>query len=177
MTLIDSKEALEKAAGDLFDYSSVSKEFQLNERLRIRCRTHDEVFTQLLGLHLKGSVGCASCRAEGAKRNKSPFAERREFIHGGTVYRLTCIDTDQVFVGVTTDTLARRWLRHLKEAVNREIGDQRLLNEAITRFGPHAFSIEALERVDHDSEIKPRRQAWIRRLGADASGQLNLPSR
>lgn len=177
MTLIDSKEALEKAAGDIFDYSRVSNEFQLNERLSIRCRAHDEVFTQLLGLHLKGSVGCASCKAEGAKRNKSPFAERREFIHGGSVYRLTCIDTNQIFVGATTDTLQRRWLRHLKEAVGREIGDQRLLNEAISRYGPHAFSIEQLERVEHDSEIKPRRLDWIRRLGADAHGQLNLPSR
>lgn len=173
MLPIDAKAALVKFGGHKFDYSLVSNELSLSGKLKIRCLTHDEAFQQNLALHLKGNIGCPSCRAEGEKRNKGVFSHVRAKLHGGIIYELTCTKLDQVFIGETTMPLELRWLMHLKEAAGREIGDQRFLNEAILKYGPHDFTAHVIEEVAHDSELKPRRRDWIQKLRSQDPLGLN----
>jgi GIY-YIG catalytic domain len=48
----------------MHDYSKLSPQFVLAEKVRIRCLTHDVEFDQQAGTHLAGHTGCKCCLSE-----------------------------------------------------------------------------------------------------------------
>lgn len=57
------------------------------------------------------------------------------------IYLITCVTTGKKYVGITTKTLARRWVQHRSQA-KQKTGF--IFHKAINHYGPEAFRIEHL---------------------------------
>lgn len=74
-----------EAFGNAFDYSLVDHKVSGNKPITLRCREHDEVFTQLRRLHLRGDHGCPRCRALHLRPARDGLLKRLEHLHPGGV--------------------------------------------------------------------------------------------
>ena len=72
-------------------------------------------------------------------------------VGGGIVYLVTCRVTGKNYGGQTIRTVEERWAQHLGEA-----GPGRFetpLHRAIRKYGPGAFDVQVLERVDNRADL------------------------
>lgn len=65
----------------------------------------------------------------------------------GIIYILTCLPTNEHYIGKTTESLHRRWRRHI---VNKS-KSCRYLCEAIDKYGENNFKKEILIECDYKS--------------------------
>ncbi len=77
-----------------------------------------------------------------------------------TIYCHTHVESGRRYVGLTSQTMERRWASHVTKAKSSRGGRWHFPN-AIRRYGPEAFSHEVLE-VCHDLEVANlAEESWI----------------
>jgi group I intron endonuclease len=62
----------------------------------------------------------------------------------GYLYKISCLATEKLYIGVTSITPESRFYYHIKEAINNKT--KRPLAIAIREYGPNNFKIETLEK-------------------------------
>jgi group I intron endonuclease len=77
-----------------------------------------------------------------------------------TIYCHTHIDSDRVYVGLTSQTTEKRWKTHVSHAKNSKGGRWHFPN-AIRKYGKDAFSHRVLEVCDSLEKANLREEAWI----------------
>lgn len=89
----------------------------------------------------------------------------------GLIYKLTRIQTNQIYIGLTFGSLDKRWLFHVIAARN---GSQTKLARAIRSDGPEGFTREVIEDgIDDPHTLREREVFWVAQLGALGPEGLN----
>ena len=74
-----------------------------------------------------------------------------------TIYKITSTAGEKVYVGSTTQSLARRWGGHKATQLRVHQCTSKILFE---EYGIDTCSMEAIEKVDHDKRVE-RERFWI----------------
>jgi len=80
----------------------------------------------------------------------------------GVIYKITNQVNGKIYVGQTSQTIVRRWRRHIEHAAS---GRKCAFHNAIRKYGPEAFSKQILEECD-PSALNEREIYWIAELKA-----------
>jgi len=87
----------------------------------------------------------------------------------GSVYKITNLVNEKVYVGQTTETPARRWIRHCHKAKKNNTGCTKLYN-AIRKYGPDAFSVTVLAEASDREGLDALETFYIQKLDAVKDG-------
>jgi group I intron endonuclease len=79
-----------------------------------------------------------------------------------TIYCHTHTETDRKYVGVTSQTMEKRWKNHIHAAMKSK-GRWHFSN-AIRKYGPEAFESKVIEVWDTLEKANEREKYWIKRL-------------
>lgn len=96
---------------------------------------------------------------------------RRRSDRAHAIYRLTCIPTGELYIGLTVCSglspqraVEGRWQRHVTRALKQ--GRDWRLCEAIREHGAQAFTVEVLEKVRGKAEAHRRERELTKLLTA-----------
>lgn len=84
----------------------------------------------------------------------------------GKIYKITNDFNDDVYIGSTCDTLAKRFSCH-KSMINNETKSNRPLYKLMNEIGTDRFRIELIENYSCDDkyQLRQREGFWIRQIG------------
>lgn len=89
----------------------------------------------------------------------------------GLIYKLTRLQTGQIYIGLTLGTLHKRWLFHV---ISARDGAQTRLANAIRSDGPEGFSREVVEdKIEDPRMLKERELFWAAQFDALGPKGLN----
>ena len=78
----------------------------------------------------------------------------------GTIYKITNIINNKVYVGQTTRPYMQRFERHLKDAENN-ILPSNFFHKAIRKYGRNNFKIEIIDTANTKEELNTKEIYWI----------------
>lgn len=81
----------------------------------------------------------------------------------GLIYLVTHTDSGKRYVGLTVQTLERRWLAHQHQAQARSHNGISLFHEVLRANGPEAFTLAILDRGTTKRDLEAKERAWIQR--------------
>jgi len=76
------------------------------------------------------------------------------------VYKITNLNNQKVYIGVTIKSVQERWIEHMKES-RRENIQNRPLYKAMNKYGFENFKIEEVEEVLDERMLSEREKYWI----------------
>ena len=77
------------------------------------------------------------------------------------IYKITNIVNNKIYVGQTTESLEKRFKRHM--GYQKESSDTKFYR-AVRKYGVDNFKIEPIEEVKTQEELNKREEYWIRKL-------------
>lgn len=83
------------------------------------------------------------------------------------IYKITCLINNKVYVGQTTETLERRFKRHI--GYNKNDNDTKFYR-AIRKYGAENFKIELLEEANSRKHLDELEEYWIKKLDSINNG-------
>jgi hypothetical protein len=92
----------------------------------------------------------------------------------GIIYRVTHIESGKSYVGLTIQTLERRWCNHNEQARSGGVRDAISLHQAIRDFGVEAFTIEQIDSGTSKLTLEAKERRWIEKLGTAAPAGFNI---
>ncbi|MFC4733916.1 GIY-YIG nuclease family protein [Salipiger abyssi] len=95
-------------------------------------------------------------------------------IADGIIYAVRHGASGKAYVGLTVQTLERRWEFHCYQATRGSITGLDSLHAAIREHGPDAFSMVELDRGAAKKDLEDKERRWIRKLGTLAPNGFNL---
>ena len=80
----------------------------------------------------------------------------------GYIYKITCKDTNKIYIGKTQETVESRWKGHCRAAFLESHSDYNFpFHRAIREYGVDNFIIETID-IENDSEkLKEKERYWI----------------
>ncbi|WP_138514633.1 GIY-YIG nuclease family protein [Rhodoferax bucti] len=92
----------------------------------------------------------------------------------GIIYLVTHLNSGRQYVGITVQTLSRRWQQHLQDAKSGEVKGEESLHAAIRTFGNSAFNIEQIDRGTSKGTLEAKEREWIQCLNTLAPSGFNI---
>jgi predicted GIY-YIG superfamily endonuclease len=92
----------------------------------------------------------------------------------GIVYLVTHRDTGLAYVGLTVQTLSRRWEFHRQQAGSGFIKGEQSLHAAIRKFGIEAFDICQIDTGVSKKNLEQKERHWIRKLHTLSPNGYNI---
>lgn len=92
----------------------------------------------------------------------------------GIVYVVTHGNSGKQYVGITVQSLERRWEYHLDQARAGHIKNKRSLHAAIREFGAHEFAIKQIDTGSSKGSLESKERKWIKKLGTLAPEGFNI---
>lgn len=92
----------------------------------------------------------------------------------GIVYLVTHVVSGMQYVGITIQSLVRRWHSHLEQANSGHIKSETSLHEAIRQSGASAFSIEKIDSGESKSSLEIKEREWIKNLNTLRPNGFNI---
>jgi hypothetical protein len=92
----------------------------------------------------------------------------------GIIYLITHRDSGKKYVGLTIQTLDRRWRYHIKQALAGYIKGAESLHAAIREFGPYSFEIRAIDRGTTKQDLERKERDWIKRFNTLVPNGFNI---
>lgn len=83
----------------------------------------------------------------------------------GIIYLISHIESGKKYVGLTVQTLERRWKYHMEQAKGRYIQSKESLHTAILKFGETEFNISIIDRGITKTDLEAKERKWIKDLG------------
>lgn len=105
-------EQANKVHGDFFDYSDVDYK-TTHTHVKIKCKKHNNIFTQTPTHHLNGKNGCELCKNKGLVWSKEDFVNM--YNHKACIfYVIKCFNENESFykLGITSRTVKQRYTKH-----------------------------------------------------------------
>lgn len=87
---------------------------------------------------------------------------------------MTHISSGKQYVGITIQSLDRRWRYHLEQSRAGHIKSEVSLHEAIRQHGPDSFSIEKIDCGKSKSGLEIKEREWIKRLDSLYPNGFNI---
>ena len=76
----------------------------------------------------------------------------------GLIYSIICTVDKKRYIGLTTQTLAKRWKDHVSESRSNPSSH---LHRAIAKYGSHNFNVRVIEEDIKLDQLPEREQYWI----------------
>lgn len=76
-----------------------------------------------------------------------------------TIYKITNIQNNKVYIGKCETTLEERWQRHVREALDFTLDTH--FARAIRHYGVDSFNIEAIDTATTSNELCEKEKYWI----------------
>ncbi len=92
----------------------------------------------------------------------------------GIIYVVEHRTSGLKYVGLTVQTLQRRWNYHIDQAVTGRIRSLDSLHAHIRRDGPESFSIREVDKGTTKKNLERKEREWIKRLGTLAPRGFNI---
>jgi hypothetical protein len=92
----------------------------------------------------------------------------------GIVYVVTHGSSHKQYVGITVQSLDRRWEYHLDQARAGYIKNDRSLHAAIRKFGADEFIIEQIDTGSSKGSLEAKERKWIKKLGTLVPHGFNI---
>lgn len=92
----------------------------------------------------------------------------------GIIYLVTCIPEQKQYIGLTIQTLEKRWKYHLEQANRLSIKGHESLHEAIRKYGNEAFSIKKVDSGCTKLDLEQKERDWIFRLKTTTPEGYNI---
>lgn len=83
----------------------------------------------------------------------------------GIIYLISHIESGKKYVGLTVQTLKRRWKYHVEQAKGGYIQSKESLHAAILEFGEAEFNIIIIDRGITKTDLEAKERKWIKDLG------------
>ncbi|HVM96151.1 MAG TPA: GIY-YIG nuclease family protein [Candidatus Acidoferrales bacterium] len=93
----------------------------------------------------------------------------------GIVYKVTCTVSGKSYIGITRQSLMRRWNAHVLRALNNLRGASALA-AAIRKYGKDSFTVTELTSEPSYARLIQAEQEWIAYEGTQSPGGYNLTS-
>lgn len=95
-------------------------------------------------------------------------------VKNGTIYLITHRNSGKKYVGLTVQSIERRWVYHQQQARAGWIKSLEGLHAAIREFGPEAFVIKAIDSGETKVDLEAKERAWIRQHGSLVPTGFNI---
>nr|WP_246802803.1 GIY-YIG nuclease family protein [Ensifer sp. ENS02] len=95
-------------------------------------------------------------------------------VKDGAIYLVTHCETGKKYVGLTVQTIERRWVYHQQQAQAGWIKSLEGLHAAIRKFGPDAFVIERIDGGRTKIDLEGKERAWIKRHNSLVPAGFNI---
>ena len=82
----------------------------------------------------------------------------------GIIYLITNKITQKQYVGLTVQTLERRWRYHIEQAHAVQIKNEKSLHAAIRKYGEENFQIQEIDRGTTKKDLEAKERKWIKKL-------------
>jgi group I intron endonuclease len=92
----------------------------------------------------------------------------------GIIYVVTNITTGKKYVGLTVQTLERRWKYHTEQAQSNRVKSELSLHAAIRRYGALDFNIQYLDRGTTKKNLESKERHWIKKMGTLTPNGYNI---
>lgn len=92
----------------------------------------------------------------------------------GIVYVVTHKEIGKRYVGITIQSLERRWEYHLIQAKAGHIKNKQSLHAAIRKFGASKFTIEKIDTGNSKGSLEAKERRWIKKLGTMVPNGYNI---
>lgn len=76
----------------------------------------------------------------------------------GYIYKVTNVINNKVYIGQTTDTLEKRWKRHINSAKK---GSNLYFHRALIKYNINNFKIENIDQAQSKKELNDKEKYWI----------------
>ena len=87
----------------------------------------------------------------------------------GYIYKITNIINNKIYIGLTTQTVQKRWSQHINTAYSQTSKDSNeLLKKAIRKYGINNFIVESIDEADTLDELKEKECYWIKQYNSYA---------
>lgn len=81
----------------------------------------------------------------------------------GSIYKITCIVNNKIYIGKTTKTIQQRFDSHCKASQKPRTFTSYLYN-AMNKYGVNNFTITLIENCNDEKTLNEREKFWIRKL-------------
>lgn len=92
----------------------------------------------------------------------------------GIVYLITHTESGKQYIGITIQSLERRWVNHIEQAKAGSLKSEASLHEAIRRYGADAFSISIIDHGSTKGGIEQSERNWIKQLNSLEPNGFNI---
>lgn len=92
----------------------------------------------------------------------------------GIIYLITYRASGKQYVGLTIQTLDRRWKYHIEQALAGQIKGAESLHAAVREFGPDSFDIEQIDQGITKKDLEMKERVWIKTLGTLIPSGYNI---
>ncbi|WP_349569329.1 GIY-YIG nuclease family protein [Azotobacter salinestris] len=92
----------------------------------------------------------------------------------GVVYLVTHKQTGKQYVGITIQSIERRWKGHIDNSARSDIKSEQSLHAAIRKFGPESFTIEIIDHGSMNKDLEAKERAWIKKLNTLTPNGFNI---
>ena len=80
----------------------------------------------------------------------------------GYIYKITCKNTNKIYIGKTESTVDDRWKSHCRAAFLKSHGDYNFpFHRAIRKYGMENFIIEIIDNEENPEQLKEKERYWI----------------
>lgn len=92
----------------------------------------------------------------------------------GIVYLITHIETGKQYVGITIQSIERRWKNHTEQAKAGSLKSDASLHEAIRRYGADAFKVSIIDHGSTKRGLEKAERDWIKQLNSLEPNGFNI---
>jgi group I intron endonuclease len=94
----------------------------------------------------------------------------------GIIYVITNKVTNMKYVGLTIQTLERRWKYHIDQAKSNQIKGAGSLHASIREFGEDSFILKIIDNGTTKVDLEEKEIMWIKKLGTIVPNGYNISS-
>ena len=84
----------------------------------------------------------------------------------GIIYLITNTVNNKKYVGLTVQTLERRWKYHKEQAKANHIKNSESLHSAIRKFGSESFIVEQIDSGTTKRDLEKKEISWIKKINS-----------
>lgn len=92
----------------------------------------------------------------------------------GIIYLITNTKDDKKYIGLTVQTLKRRWKYHVEQANNNHIKSKESLHNSIREYGKDVFHIQQIDTGITKKDLEKKERKWIKQLNTLIPNGYNI---
>jgi group I intron endonuclease len=92
----------------------------------------------------------------------------------GIIYLITNTKNDKKYIGLTIQTLKRRWKYHIEQANGNHIKSEESLHNAIRKYGKDIFHIQKVDIGTTKKDLENKERKWIKKMNTLIPNGYNI---